>query len=212
MDDARHHRVLLVGEVSIVLVHRETGPPARRLLQYLGVVQLDVGADQIGHRIGEAIVQQQARKLSRLGLHVLGKEHLGLLRVLVFPFAGPSDVQGGPLLDPAPDQVVEGPFQPVQLLTSEYSADQHIAIILILFDLFFTKHRFNSFGQPELLGRAIWSIDCNGTRRHAKPQDRGVKTNGLLKIGVGRERDYALDSTRRQQTVAGADLRSHDQR
>ena len=88
-------------------MHRERGTLARRLLEQLGVVQHDVGADDRLDRIEEPPVPQRVEPLLRVVLDVVGVEYDVARRVLV---AGGRLPPGVDVLSGA-EQLVDDPIE-----------------------------------------------------------------------------------------------------
>jgi sugar diacid utilization regulator len=86
-----HHRrqdtVLFVWEERVVLMQREWRTAFRRLDEQLRVVQLDVRADEIGDRIHQAWIGQQAGERANLELGVVAVQQLGRLAAVRGPGA-----------------------------------------------------------------------------------------------------------------------------
>jgi len=76
MNDRRHHRIAFMRKIVNVLVHGERSAGLRRLDEQLGVMQLDVGPDEIGDPVCQARVTDQACKGRAVKLHVVTVQEL----------------------------------------------------------------------------------------------------------------------------------------
>lgn len=89
VDDGGDHGMMLVREVGEVLMHRKWCTFGGRFNKHLGVVELDIGSDDIGGPVGQARIADQAGEGGGMVLDVVTVEELSW-QVGYFGTGGPA--------------------------------------------------------------------------------------------------------------------------
>ncbi len=135
VEDSGDHGVLVVGEEGFVLVEGEGGAFFGRLDEHFGVVELDVGADDVLGDAGEAGVGDEAGDGTGVELDIVGVEEGGLLAHGDFFGAAPGGVDVFDFLE-ARGEVVDFGAVGGGLFFAEESLDDDVAIGVVEILLF----------------------------------------------------------------------------
>ncbi len=147
--DGGDHGVVGVWEKRRVLVHRKRAALLGRLDKHLGVVELDIGADNLRRHPREPLVHDEARQARIVELDIVAVLERGCFSALyVATRRAPGRVRAPIALHVEPvRQVMQRLPVPRHLIFIEKSLHKHVAVLAIETQLFVCEHDTSIAGK-----------------------------------------------------------------